>query len=112
MERKQTIFIVGSGAVGFPLAAYLANAGRSVVAVRTRRNAVPKSTITATVQNGEVLITSPIETVSLSNLRNLDGIVVVATKSYINQPTTAELKERGAGIPLIIMQNGVGSEQP
>jgi 2-dehydropantoate 2-reductase len=112
MERKQTIFIVGSGAVGFPLAAYLANAGRSVVAVRTSRNDVPKSTITVTVQNGEGLITSPIETVSLSNLRNLDGIVVIATKSYINQTIAAELKARGAHGPLVIMQNGVGVEQP
>ena len=112
MERKQTIFIVGSGAVGFPLAVYLANAGRSVVAVRTSRNDVPKSTITVTVQNGEGLITSPIETVSLFNLRNLDGIVVIATKSYINQTIAAELKARGAHGPLVIMQNGVGVEQP
>jgi 2-dehydropantoate 2-reductase len=112
MERKQTIFIVGSGAVGFPLAAYLANAGRSVVAVRTSRNDVPKSTIKVTVQNGEDLITSSIETVSLSNLANLDGIVVIATKSYINQTIVTELKERRANGPLVIMQNGVGVEKP
>jgi 2-dehydropantoate 2-reductase len=112
MERKQTIFIVGSGAVGFPLAAYLANAGRSVVAVRTSRNDVPKSTIKVTVQNGEDLITSSIETVSLSNLTNLDGIVVIATKSYINQTIVTELKERRANGPLVIMQNGVGVEKP
>ena len=112
MERKKTIFIIGSGAVGFPLAAYLANAGRSVVAVRTSRNDVPKSTVNVTVQNGEDVVTSPIETVSLSNLRNLDGIVVVVTKSYINQTISAQLKERGANGPLVIMQNGVGVEKP
>jgi len=52
MDPNKTIFILGSGAVGLPLAAYLKNAGRSVVAVRTSKNDVPKTTITVTVGAG------------------------------------------------------------
>jgi 2-dehydropantoate 2-reductase len=112
MKRQETIFIVGSGAVGFPLAAYLTNAGRTVFAVRTSRNDVPKSTTRVTVQNGDDLLTTPIETVSLSNLTNLDGIVVITTKSYVNKAIALQLKEKGATGPLVIMQNGVGVEKP
>jgi 2-dehydropantoate 2-reductase len=112
MDTKETIYIVGSGAVGFPLTAYLTNAGRKVIAVRTSRDDVPKSTITVTVQDGTGRVTTPIETISLSNLTDVDGIVVIATKSYVNQAIASALKERQATGPLVIMQNGVGVEQP
>jgi 2-dehydropantoate 2-reductase len=112
MDTKETIYILGSGAVGFPLAAYLANAGRSVVAVRTSRNDVPKSKIEVTVQDASNRVTAPIETISLSDLARLDGTVAIATKSYTNQTIADLLKARKATGPLVIMQNGVGVEQP
>jgi 2-dehydropantoate 2-reductase len=112
MDTKETIYIVGSGAVGFPLAAYLTNAGRTVVAVRTSRNDVPKSTIDVTVQDATNRITAPIETISLSNLTSLDGTVVITTKSYTNQAIANLLKEKKASGSLVIMQNGVGVERP
>jgi 2-dehydropantoate 2-reductase len=112
MHNQETIFILGSGAVGFPLAVYLTKAGRNVVAVRTSRNDVPKSTIDVTVLDGTNLVTAPIETISLANLSSLDGILVIATKAYTNQAIALLLKERKATGPLVIMQNGVGVEQP
>jgi 2-dehydropantoate 2-reductase len=112
MDTKETIYILGSGAVGFPLAAYLTNAGRKVVAVRTSRNDVPASTINVTVQDAANQLKVPIETVSLSNLTQLDGTLVITTKSYTNRDIALKLKERKAAGPLIIMQNGVGVEKP
>src|ERR1700757_3411358 len=112
MHNQETIYILGSGAVGFPLAAYLTNTGRKVVAVRTSRNDVPKSTISVTVQDGTDRVTAPIETISLSNLTNLDGTLVITTKSYTNPEIALLLKERTATGPLVIMQNGIGVERP
>ena len=112
MHNQETIYILGSGAVGFPLAAYLTNAGRNVVAVRTSRNDVPKSTINVTVQDGTNRVTAPVATISLSNLTNLDGTLVITTKSYTNPAIALLLKERKATGPLVIMQNGVGVERP
>ena len=112
MHNQETIYILGSGAVGFPLAAYLTNAGRNVVAVRTSRNDVPKSTINVTVQDGTNRVTAPVATLSLSNLTNLDGTLVITTKSYTNPAIALLLKERKATGPLVIMQNGVGVERP
>ena len=112
MHNQETIYILGSGAVGLPLAAHLVNAGRTVVAVRTSRNDIPKSTINVTVQDANSPLTIPIETISLSNLTNLDGTLVITAKSYANRAIALLLKERKATGPLVIMQNGVGVERP
>jgi len=108
----ETIYILGSGAIGFPLTAYLANAGRDVVAVRTSRKDVPRGTITVTVYNGASRISTPVETIPLSKLTSLDGTIVVTTKSYANKAIALELKDKAATGPVVIMQNGVGVEKP
>jgi len=112
MGSMETIYILGAGAIGFPLAAYLANAGRTVLAVRTSRKDVLKSAITITVQNGSNRISPPVETISLFKLTRLDGIIVVTSKSYANQAIARELKDKAAAGPVVILQNGVGVEQP
>jgi 2-dehydropantoate 2-reductase len=112
MFPKETIYILGSGAIGFPLAAYLANTGRTVVAVRTSRKDVPQGTITITVHNGATRISTPVETISLARLTRLDGIIIIAAKSYANQAIALELKDKAATGPVVIMQNGVGVETP
>jgi 2-dehydropantoate 2-reductase len=112
MNANAPIYILGSGAVGFPLAAYLAHAGRNVIAVRTSRNDVPRSTVAVAVHNGANRISATVETISLANLPNLDGTIVVATKSYANKAIAQELSDKRATGPVVIMQNGVGVEQP
>lgn len=112
MDSKETIYILGSGAIGFPLAACLANAGRRVVAVRTSRKDVPKSTISVTVHNGANRISAPVETISLARLTHLDGVIVIAAKSYANKAMAMELKDKAATGPIVIMQNGLGVEKP
>lgn len=108
----ETIYILGAGAIGFPLAAYLANAGRTVLAVRTSRKDIPKGAITITVQNGSNRINPPVETISLSKLTRLDGMIVVTTKAYANQAIARELKDKAATGPVVILQNGLGVEKP
>jgi 2-dehydropantoate 2-reductase len=112
MGAKEPIYILGSGAIGFPLAAYLANAGRTVIAVRTSRKDVPKGTLTVTVHNGANRISTPVETISLSKLTHLAGTIVIAAKSYANKAIALELKDKAATGPVVIMQNGVGVEKP
>jgi 2-dehydropantoate 2-reductase len=112
MGSKETIYVLGCGAVGFPLAAYLANAGKTVVAVRTSRNDVAKGAITIGVHNGAHHVSIPIETISLSKLTHLDGTIVITAKSYANQAIAQELEDKAAAGPIVIMQNGVGVEKP
>jgi 2-dehydropantoate 2-reductase len=109
---SETIYILGSGAIGFPLAAYLANAGRAVIAVRTSRKDVPKGAITITVRNGPSHMRACVETISLSKLDDLAGTVVIAAKSYANSAIALEMRGKGATGPVVIMQNGLGVERP
>lgn len=111
-ELKETIYILGSGAVGFPLAVYLARAGRRVVAVRTSRKDVPQSTVTVSVQNGANRVSTPVETISLDRLEKLVGMIVITTKAHANQAMAQALKDKAAAGPVVIMQNGVGVEKP
>lgn len=112
MHPPRTTFILGSGAIGFPLAAYLCQAGRRVVAVRTSRKDDLGSTATITVDNGANRISTGVETISLSGLTRLDGLIVIAAKSHANQAIAQQLKEKGVTGPIVIMQNGIGVERP
>ncbi len=112
MASPETVYILGSGAIGFPLAAHLASAARPVVAVRTSRGDVPRGEVAVTVDSGEGRISASVATVSLAQLSRLEGIIVVATKAYANPALARELVARGATGPLVVMQNGVGVERP
>ncbi len=108
----ETIYILGAGAIGLPLAAHLANAGRPVVAVRTSRKDVSKGTITVTVHNGASRVSACVETISLSRLPALHGTIVIAAKSYANKAIALDLKDKAITGSFVIMQNGLGVERP
>lgn len=112
MDSRKTIYILGSGAIGLPLAAYLVNVGRDVVAVRTSRQDVLKGTITVTIDNGVDRISTSVETISLSKLTHLDGTIIITAKSYANQAIALALRDKAATGPVVIMQNGIGIEKP
>ncbi len=111
MGGDGTIYILGSGAVGLPLAAYLASDGKRVVAVRTSRSDVARGTITVSVYNGADALRVSIETVSLAHLTQLDGVIALTAKSYANQSIAAALRNKAVGGPLVLLQNGVGVER-
>lgn len=111
-KTMDTIHVLGGGAVGLPLAAHLAEAGRRVIAVRTSRDDVPAGTITVAVNDGDSELRAAVETISLSRLARLDGIIVVAAKSHANRALADALRSRDATGPIVIMQNGVGVERP
>lgn len=112
MDPQETIYILGAGAVGFPLAAHLTNAGKSAIAVRTSRDDVSKGTVTITVHDGTNRLSIPVETVSLSKLTSLDGIIVVTSKAHANRTIAERLQDKAATGPVVVMQNGVGVEKP
>ncbi|NWF64726.1 MAG: 2-dehydropantoate 2-reductase [Chloroflexi bacterium] len=107
----ETIYILGSGTIGFALAANLAHAGREVIAVRTSRDDIDKTTMPVIVGMAENQIKASIETISLSKLSRLEGIIVLTTKSYANESIAAQLRGKTTNSPLILLQNGVGVEK-
>ena len=113
MSPNGNIYVLGCGAVGLTLAAHLASAGRNAIAVRTGNPDVPAGTITITVKNAaNPLLDVPVPTISLARLEPLDGVVVVSAKSHANGRIAAALSPKTVTGPLVVMQNGVGVENP
>ena len=112
MNVNHEIYILGAGAIGFPLAVYLADAGRTVVAVRIRQHDVAATTINMAVSDGSRHITATIPTVSLAQLNDMDGIIVITSKSYANAEIAQALKSKVKRGPIVVLQNGIGVERP
>jgi len=107
------VTILGAGAVGLPLAAYLAKQGREVQVARTRAEIDPEPSLAVAVSEaGQKRISAQIPSGSLATLPSLDGIVVVAVKSYVNAAIAAALQRKAFTGPIVILQNGLGVEQP
>ena len=73
---------------------------------------LPWTKVMVTLHYGADRIEVPVETVGLSQLTRLDGIVAVTAKSYANGSIALALKNKEIMGPLVVMQNGVGVEKP
>jgi 2-dehydropantoate 2-reductase len=110
---SERIYILGAGAIGMALAVHLANSGRQVTAVRTSTDDMAAHTTEVTICGSQGrTFKSVLEMVSLARLRRLTGPVVITAKTYANAAIAARLREIEVVGPLVIMQNGVGVEDP
>ena len=107
------IFIIGAGTIGKALAVCLKLDGSDVCLIRGSvddgRTYTEK--IIVEQKDGSELI-AEIEFNSLSKFQRLEGLVVVATKSFGNTALAQKLKGKIKDAPLVILQNGLGVEQP
>jgi 2-dehydropantoate 2-reductase len=109
---SSTIYIIGAGAIGKALAVFLKNQARDVILVRaTSDDPSHQENLTVTL-NDNSSIQSSVTVTGLSGLENLDGIVVLANKSFANDVIADRIKNMVGNSPIIIMQNGLNVEQP
>lgn len=107
-----SIFVIGCGAVGIPLAASLARSRKDVVAVRTRDPGFPMQLLNYRVEVRGETSEIPIPTVGLDSLQGEESVIVISTKGHTNAMVADRLKDAGMRGPLVIMQNGMGVEKP
>ncbi|MBF8964081.1 ketopantoate reductase family protein [Pontibacter sp. FD36] len=106
------IYIIGAGAIGKALAVFLKNAGRSVTLIRGSVEAIAAKRERLRVWlDEETTMETEVEITGLSALPLLDGIVVLANKSYGNAQLAERLRGRTADSPLVLLQNGIGVER-
>jgi 2-dehydropantoate 2-reductase len=110
---KGKIFIIGAGAIGKALAVALTRAGREVVVLRGSVDDQPRRTEQVHVElpdGSELAAGVAVDT--LGNFATLDGLIVLANKSYGNAAIARALRGKANGSPLLLLQNGLGVEQP
>lgn len=113
VEKSETIFIIGFGAIGKALAVFLQLAGNDVKIIRGSVDAGEDETRELHVLATDGTRTSAqVHVTTLSKLRKLDGIVVLANKSFGNNQLAHALKEKIGSTPIVLLQNGLGVEQP
>lgn len=109
----EIVHVLGTGAVGLPLAAYLAQAGRPVMAVRTSEAASAGERVAVTLQTGALAAeTAAIDLVPFDELPRLDGIAVVTAKAFANPAIATRLRAKKFTGPVVILQNGLEVEAP
>ncbi|UCG00801.1 MAG: 2-dehydropantoate 2-reductase [Candidatus Heimdallarchaeota archaeon] len=113
MSFHDRVFILGSGAIGLALAVHLVNQNREVILVRTSRDDVSEKKTEVSMRDvrGEIIKAS-MNMVSLSKLEKLNGLIVITTKSYVNKMLASKLLNKNINSPLVVMQNGLGVENP
>ncbi|CAG5000719.1 2-dehydropantoate 2-reductase [Dyadobacter sp. CECT 9275] len=113
MELNGKIFIIGCGAIGKALAVFLKVAGKDVTLVRGSVNDGSDRVETIEVLiHGGLVLKSDIRISTLNNFPELNGMVVLTTKSYGNSQLAEGLRDKVKNSPVVILQNGLGVEQP
>ncbi|MDB5241337.1 MAG: 2-dehydropantoate 2-reductase [Spirosoma sp.] len=111
---QNRIYIVGVGAIGMTLAVLLKQSGKEVLLLRGRPESMPETeetNITIEFSDGPARTASiPIRT--LEQVESLNGIVLLTSKSYGNRALAPRLREKISYSPLVLLQNGLGIEEP
>ena len=109
----KNIFIIGSGTIGKALAVFLKLAERNVVLIRGSVDDGTRAMerIRVELANGSTQ-EADVEIATLSAFGSLDGIIVLANKSYGNEQLSITLSDRTGHSPIVFLQNGLGIEQP
>ncbi|GAB3511911.1 hypothetical protein GCM10027341_52010 [Spirosoma knui] len=111
---QNQIYIIGVGAIGMTLAVMLKQSGKDVVLLHARRGGSPEPAdvcITVECSNG-LTLTASIPIRDLEQLEPLNGIVLLTSKSFGNQEIAHRLRGKIGQSPLVLLQNGLGIEEP
>lgn len=106
------IYIIGAGAIGKALAVFLKAEGCNVTLIRgsVDEGEVYWENITVELLEGKQ-INAQLRIAPLCECKTLDGLVVLANKSYGNDRLASLLKNKIGDAPLVFMQNGLMIEQ-
>ena len=109
----ESIFIIGAGAIGKVLAVFLRLQGKQVVIIRGSIDNKPSYMQKISVlMSDNHLLEAVVEISTLSRYPALDGIVVLANKSYGNALLAEKIGPKINHSPVVVMQNGLDVELP
>ena len=113
MKTQDTIYIIGAGAIGKVLAAFLTLENKNVVIIRGSVDDHSSFIENIEVEvSGNKTVSAAVEIKTLSSFSTLNGIIVLTNKSFGNKHLSQSLRSKCKNAPLVILQNGLGVEQP
>ncbi|GGA98478.1 ketopantoate reductase family protein [Mucilaginibacter rubeus] len=109
----KTIYIAGAGVIGRTLAVILKHAGKNVLLIRGTVDGLPGTSerIRINLPDGSE-VSENIDVKTFSQIKTIDGIVVITAKSFANSTLAAKLALKGVHYPVVLLQNGLNVEQP
>ncbi len=113
MYNDRSIYILGFGAIGKALGVHLALSGRQVVIVRATGQSDPDAMTRVRMHGTDNnMLEAHLRVTSLTGLSELDGLVVLANKSFGNAQLAEKLRNKIGDSPIVLLQNGLGVEEP
>lgn len=106
------VYIIGGGTIGRALAVILQRHRRDVLLVRASKEASAATERIGVFLNDGMEIAEQVAVSSLNDIKAFDGVIVLTTKSYGNEGVAAALAGKTGGAPIVILQNGLGVEDP
>ncbi len=110
--RNTDIYIVGSGAIGKALAVFLKRENKQVKLIRGSVDKLPNEESVVTVIGKDNTYQERITTTTFSNLSVINGIVLIATKTFANTQIAQKLRGIKGDFSIVLLQNGLNIERP
>ncbi len=113
MENDKNIFIIGAGAIGLVLGVKLIRQGKNVTLIKIRSTNLSENIIPVAVkENNETIIKTRVPIQTMEYLKNKSGLLIITSKAFVNTNIAKSLKEYDVQGPIVLLQNGLGVEQP
>lgn len=106
------VYVIGCGAIGFPLAASLSQIGKNVIAVRSSVSRIGLHFELIKIEQNGVETEIAVAVTSLDLLQRQKGIFVITAKTFANTEIAIQLSQLNISGPIVLMQNGLDVEAP
>lgn len=108
--KNQNIYIIGNGVIAKGLAVALTLEGKNVTIIRGSIDGEPAYKENISINTGDKTYHAEVIVSTFSNHTKLDGIILLANKSFGNQDLAKKLESIGKSLPVVFLQNGLGVE--
>ena len=110
LRQDEPIFIVGNGVIAKALAVALSLDGKDVTILRGSVDEPFFSQEPICVETGNQILKADIKISSISSYDKLDGLILLANKSFGNDQLADRLKEKARSSSIVFLQNGLHIE--
>ncbi|WP_293304948.1 ketopantoate reductase family protein [Pedobacter sp. UBA5917] len=110
MGTEKHIYIIGYGVIAKGLAVALSLNGKNVTIIRGSVDGGDDEQENINVSSGELNVNATITISTFANHTTLDGLILLANKSFGNEKLAERLVRYGKDLPVVFLQNGLGIE--